>query len=357
MINYYIVLFSICLLLNPIELCPQTVAEQNMYESDRTNSNALSLYDSIDAKGNPITPIADFTYAGNRRWLIDGTQPFKTTKIKPISAIAFTAAMAGIFYIQHDMQQNTIWKEVGDFNIHEDWQYSYGLDKLGHFYAGFASSYILSEVLFGMGFSWELGTLVGSGLGLLYTSYIEILDGYSVHFGFSPSDFYADFAGATFHSLQYYFPVLQNINPKFMYVNPAWIGENKRIPHETFIDDYSSQTFWFSVNVHNLLPDDAKRYWPKWLELTIGYGVFSLCEPGKNCDQNLSYPFSNSAWGNRSLLIGLDYNLVSLLPEGGSFWNWIRQGLDLFRLLPAPTLQISDRGTNFYFLFPINVKL
>ncbi len=313
-------------------------------------------HSSFDEHGNKVTPIDKFTYANHRRWLIDGTQPFEITKIKPISAILFGTAVAAIFVVQHQMQQSTIWKETGPFHIQEDWRWTWGLDKAGHFFGGYATSYFFAEILMAIGVSWEMASITGAGLGLLYTSYVEVLDGFSKDFGFSPTDFYADLAGAGFYLLQYYCPVLQNFSPKFMYVNPAWIGEKTRIPHDSFIDDYSSQTFWLSVNVHNLLPDKAKSYWPDWLELTFGYGVFSLCDPRYDCDLNLSYPFSSEAYGNRSFLIGLDYNLVKLLPDGGSFWNWLKQGLNLFRLLPAPALQISDRGTNFYLLFPFGIK-
>ena len=324
--------------------------------ADSVSTGDTTSLQSFDAKGIPVTPISEFTYAGHRRWLIDGSQPYLTTKIKPISAVLLGTGVAALFVVQHQMQQNTIWKKTGPFHIQEDWQWTWALDKAGHFYGSYTASYIFSEILMAMGFSWDLGTITGSALGLLYTSYVEVLDGFSQDFGFSPTDFYADVAGASYHLLQHYVPVLQNFSPTFMYVNPAWIGEKSRVPHDSFIDDYSSQTFWMSINVHNLLPKKARKYWPAWLQLSVGYGVFSLCAPGHDCDLRYSVPFSKEAYGNRSLLIGFDYNLVELLPDGGSFWNWIKQGLRLVRILPAPTLQISDRGTNFYLLFPFGIK-
>ena len=169
-----------------------------------SDSEAASMTDSVitenetvtgkafDDEGFEVTPIDEFTYAGSRRWLIDGTQPYITTKIKPISAIALGTALGGIFIVQHQMQQNTIWKDKGDFNIQEDWRWTWGLDKGGHFYGAYAASYILAEIFMGLGFSWELGTISGSALGLIYTGYIEVLDGYSKGFGFSPTDFYAE---------------------------------------------------------------------------------------------------------------------------------------------------------------------
>lgn len=338
----------------------ENIYKTNIISSDTTNNlQKNSIISSVINDTTCCISINEFTNAGARRWLIDGTQPFKTTKIKPISAIAFGSALTGIFVVQHIMQQNTIWKKVGDFHFAEDWQWSYALDKGGHFYGGYATSYVFSEALMGIGFSWEAATITGASLGLAYMGYIEVLDGKSQDFGFSPTDFYADVAGSAYYVLQHYVPFLQNISPKFMYVNPQWLGEKSRNEAESFIDDYSSQTFWLSFNIHNMLPEKIRGYWPKWLELSVGYGVFSLCTPpGKNglCDPAVSLPFSSAAWGNRSLMLSLDFNLVHLLPDGGSFWNWSKQSLNLFKLIPSPTLQFSDRGTKFYLLFPFKIS-
>lgn len=304
-------------------------------------------------------PISDFTYANHPRYTIDGSLPNMTTKIRPIPAAILGGTLTGIFIVQHALQQNTIWKETGPFNILEDGQWSYYLDKGGHFYGTYMPSYLLSECLISSGFSWDMSVILGSVLGLCYTGYVEVLDGYSTGFGFSPSDFGADVLGAGFFLAQHYVPFLQNFTPKFMYVKPSWLGELNRKPHDSFIDDYSSQTFWMSVNVHNLLPSDLKKYWPKWLELNFGYAVYSLCDPTSykdfGCDPSRSYPISNYGWGNRKFLISLDYNLIQAIPDTWNFPNWLRQGLNNFKL-PSPTLEIGEI-TKFYLLYPFPIKL
>ena len=302
---------------------------------------------------------SEFRFADMPRYLIDGSLPNRITKIKPVPTIILGASLTGIFIIQHEMQQSTIWKEVGAFHFAEDYQYSLGADKFGHFYGTYLPSYLMSQVFLSSGFGYDLSHVLGGTVGLLYTSYVEILDGYSKGFGFSPSDWYADFAGASYFVAQHYIPVLQNFQPKFLYVKPSWIGEKNRREAESFIDDYSAQTFWISVNMHNLLPKSMKNYWPDFLELSLGYGVFSLLTPGWKglpCDPSISQPVSDAAWGNRTFMIGLDYNLVKLLPDGGSFWNWFKQTLNQFRFLPAPTLAIG-RTTRFYLTFPFPIKI
>lgn len=329
----------------------------NLQSQGKTRSDTSTLVSTTDTI--PQVPENQFYYANNKRFTILGDRPNLTTKIKPIPSLALGSVLVGIFVVQHELQQNTIWKRTGPFNIQEDGQWTYYIDKGGHFYGTYMSSYFITELLMTSGFSWDMATILGSTLGLCYTGYVEILDGYSLDFGFSPSDFYADVIGAGFHIAQHYVPFLQNFTPKFGYVKPSWLGELNRKPSDTFIDDYSSQTFWMSLNVHNMLPSDIKKYWPDWLELSFGYAVYSLCDPtnykGYNCDPNRSFPISNYGWGNRKFLIALDYNVPKLIPDTWNFPNWIRQGLNHVRL-PSPVLEIGE-VTKFYLLYPFPIKI
>jgi hypothetical protein len=304
-----------------------------------------------------FVPIKDFMYANNQRYMIDGSLPYESTHIKPLTAIVVGSVYTGIFVVQHEMQQNTIWKKVGKFHVEEDAQYTMYLDKAGHFFGTYMASYVFSEALMTSGLSYDAASVWGGALGLAYTGYVEVLDGYSVDFGFSPSDFYADIAGASFFVAQHYFPVLQNFTPKFMYAKPSWHGEINRVDADSFIDDYSSQIFFMSMNVHNLLPDNMKKYWPEWLELSVGYAVFSICAPGNDCTKcngNISEPRTEYMWGNQKLIISLDYNLAKILPDGPPWWNWLRQSMNMFKL---PSLEIGRHSTHFRLLYPFQFEL
>jgi len=157
-------------------------------------------------------------YADNQRYTIDGDAPDLHTRIKPIPTVILSGALIGIFIVQHEMQQSTIWKKTDHFWIAEDALYSDYQDKCGHFYGTYMPSYIFGECLMECGFDWEDATLIGGALGWAYNTYVEIFDGCSKDFGFSPSDWYGDVAGASFYIAQYYVPFLQNFTPKFMYV-------------------------------------------------------------------------------------------------------------------------------------------
>ncbi len=304
----------------------------------------------------PTVPESLFVYGNQPRYTMTGNLPYLNSHAKPVNIAIVGGIYAAIFYAQHSVQQSDVWKETGPFHFYEDIQYALWVDKFGHFYGGYSTSYVFTEGLITSGLSWEMSNIIGSVLGLGYMSYIEVLDGYSKGFGFSPSDFYADVLGSGFFLAQYYFPILQNFNPKFMYVNPDWVDEKHRVPHESFIDDYSTQTFWMTINIQNLFGGVVKEYVPDWLELAIGYTAYSLCDPyNPECDPKVSQKVSDAAWGNRKIIISIDYNIVKLLPDGHPFWNWFKQNFKLFKL-PSPAIEIGINGRpRYYLVYPFKL--
>lgn len=310
-----------------------------------------------DTQKNELIPLNQFLFADNLRYTLDGSLPNLHTEIKPWQTGIFTAVLTGIFIVQHEMQQNTIWKKVGPFWVQEDGKWSAYLDKGGHFYGTYMPSYVFGEYLLYSGFSWDDATLIGGALGLAYNTYVEIFDGHSQGFGFSPTDWFADVFGASFYVAQHYIPILQNFTPKFMYVKPNWRGEINRSGAETFIDNYSSQTFYMGINVHNFLPEKIKNYWPSWLELSLGYAVYSLSVGSTSVNAPLISNDSHfgKVFGNQKFLVSLDYNLIKLLPDGPPFWNWLKQGLNFFKL-PSPTIEFG-KTTKFYLLYPFSINI
>ncbi|HOV91817.1 MAG TPA: DUF2279 domain-containing protein [Candidatus Kapabacteria bacterium] len=322
-------------------------ANSNELKKDSTNNFSQEF--------NPYIHISkeEFMYADDPRYTITGELPLKYTHIKPLNTAIVSATTLGIFIVQHELQQNSIWKRVGKFHFAEDIQYALWVDKFGHFYGSYFIGGIFNEALLDCGFSNNLSNILGGVLGLSYQTYIEILDGMSVDWGFSPSDFYSDLAGAAYFVAQKYIPFLQNFTPKYSYVNPKWIGEKDRNPHESFIDNYSAQNFWISINIRNIFGGAVRRYIPSWLQLSIGYAAYSMCSPGTGlCNPKVSTPITNDVWGNRKIIIALDYDFVKMLPDGPPIWNWFKQTLNYFKF-PAPAIEFSFEGnTKFYFIYP-----
>jgi hypothetical protein len=201
----------------------------------------------------------------------------------------------------------------------------------------------MDEALMASGLDYNSSALYGSIFGIAYQSYVEFEDGFAKDWGFSPSDWYFDFIGPCFYLAQHYVPALQNITPKWQYIPTEWTTKENINRPKTFLDDYNSTTFWYSLNVYNILPENLKKYWIPWLNITIGYGADSDI---KNVD-----PLHPDQQNIRRFLIGLDYNLVKLLPEGGSFWNWFRQTLNYIKF-PSPAVEFSNGVARFYLMYP-----
>ncbi len=295
-------------------------------------------------------PASQFTYAGSRRYTLNGELPNIKTKIRPVTTAILGGIYVGAAVWLHIHQQNAWWSgNRGKFHFEEDWVSAMQVDKAGHAFGGYITSYTMSEGLIAAGFSWDDATIWGAVFGLAYQTYVETEDGFAKQWGFSPSDWYFDALGPLFFLSQHYVPALQNITPKWQFVPSEWTGKPVIRRPRTFIDDYNSSTFWWSLNVYNILPDKMKKYWLPWLNIAVGYGVDGI-------DVNPDPNGPPDQYSNRRFIIGLDYNLVELLPTGGWFWNWARQTLNFFKL-PAPAVEFSSNGTRFRILYPFQISL
>jgi hypothetical protein len=283
----------------------------------------------------------DFMYAGTKRFTLSGDPPNLSTDIKLLQASLTGLVVVVTGIALHNNQSVAWWDGKGrSFYIQDDWDNALYADKFGHFMGGYFTAYCAREAFIFSGFSWKQSILLGSILGLVTQSYIEFKDGYAENTGFSPSDFVADFAGVTYFYLQHYIPILQNFSPKWQYEPPAMIGVPPAARTQTFLDNYNSTTAWVSIQVRNLFWGEKKSFWPKWLNIGVGYGING---------------YYTSEMSSR-FVIGIDYNIVELLPDGVPFWNWIKQTLNCLKF-PAPAIEFSNQGTQFKLLYPFTISV
>lgn len=300
---------------------------------------AAAASDTVAGAGDTLSlyPPERFTYAGDRRWTMDGSPPLARTSIRPVGAAITGGVYFGVIGAMHVYQVNTIWKDNSSFRFIEDGEYALYTDKGGHFVGSYFISYSSREALMGAGLSVDAAANWGAVMGLAYMTYVEVMDGYGTNWGFSPSDMYANLAGIGFFWAQNHVPALEYFTPKATILPSSWQGFSKRPFATSVIDDYSAWTWWLSVDVHGLLPQGAKAYWPDWLSLSLGYAA-----------RNLDSPEASRKW-----IVGLDYNMVRLIPDGPPIVNWIRQTLNHIKL-PAPAVEFSPDGPPvFKILYPV----
>ena len=185
-------------------------------------------------------------------------------------------------------------------------------------------------------------TIFGALCGALYEFYVETEDGKAVRWGFSPGDVKADIAGAAFFLLRNRIDFLRNFQYKWFYYPSGEAQPDDNIKYNP-IDDYGGQSYWLAADIHRMLPENLKSYWPKWLNIAAGIGGWNL-----RSDQ---YALRQKAY-----YIGLDYDLEKIIPESDiGILNFIRRGLSYWHF-PAPAYRISP-DPRFFILFPFRMSI
>jgi hypothetical protein len=162
------------------------------------------------------------------------------------------------------------------FNDNAEWLQ---VDKVGHVYSAYSGSRASMELWRWAGLSRKKRVWLGGLSGVAYESVIEILDGFSSQYGFSPGDFTANIVGSGMFIAQEFAWDEQRIKLKFSFHKKNY-GEtdlNKRADDlygkpeiERFIKDYNAQTYWLSANIHSFFPESK---FPRWLSFSLGYGA------------------------------------------------------------------------------------
>jgi hypothetical protein len=296
----------------------------------------------------------EFRFADDPRYTLLGGTPRRVTEIQPLPTIALGAAYTGLFMFLNHHMSNSWWQRSVDFRVIEDGNYAKGADKVGHTYTGYVASTVCGDLLMECGFDYTTSTWLGAAMGLGYMTYVEYQDGHGANWGFSPTDAIANTAGAAVYVARNLSPFAQNFMPRWSYMPANVVGEQPTNGREvTVLDDYNATTFWLACNVHNLLPQSAKPYWPDWMMISVGYGirnyeVYPTLADGTRSATPLPI--------GRRFLLGIDYNWVKILPEAQSmgFLNYLRQGLNYVRL-PGPTLEFGDDGVRFGLFYPFAI--
>ena len=206
----------------------------------------------------------------------DQPEPPPVRDFRPVEGwtgrkIASTTLVGAIFASTWVDAYYTWWKDTEKpFSFYtESWLNGphLGIDKPGHFFGTYALFKITRTVLLWGGYDRSTAFWWATGLSLFNGLQIEVGDGFTIY-GFDYQDLIVDFAGVGYGMLQAEIPYLENFDFKFSY----WSQTGLRTPIQ-FTEDYDAMTIWLSLNMHNLLPDGIADYWPRWLNLAVGYGV------------------------------------------------------------------------------------
>jgi len=167
------------------------------------------------------------------------------------------------------------------FNDNGEWLQ---VDKVGHAATAYNIAAIQTDVLRWGGVRPGTAALIGTGTALGFMTMIELMDGHSVHWGFSKGDMFANMAGCLLFEGQHLMWGEQRVSLKFSYHGtifpqyyPAELGSN--LP-QRMLKDYNGQSYWLSFNIASFLPGTSN--FPRWLNLSVGYGAEGMIGAFKN---------------------------------------------------------------------------
>jgi hypothetical protein len=241
---------------------------------------------------------------------------------------------AGGFVYGHVLQTTMWWKgerSAFHFEWAHDWRYALGADKLGHAWFPYAVAHTYDELLRWASVDSSTAIWSAASLALAYQTYIEVRDGFSAKWGFSPGDFAADAIGAALPVAQHYAPALRLFDFKMSFFpsDSFRAGSNRAI-----IDDYESSYHWLTVHVADVLPESWRGDYPAFIDLAIGHGVKQLDDNGG---------------GTHEIFLALDWNL-DRLPGNWWGWNLVRHIVRHYHL-PSPALKLYPGPLEIGFRF------
>lgn len=258
------------------------------------------------------------------------------------------ALLRGIFAAQSGLYLGTIYglskswykNKLTRFTVKDDTYEWLQMDKMGHLYTSYQIARHTAALYKTTGISKRQMLVYGAVSGVIFQTPIEILDGFSPDYGFSPGDMVANILGSTLYLGQIALWDEVRIQPKFSFhytplskVRPELLGSNR---YESWLKDYNGQTYWFSASPRSFFKGSK---WPAWLRLSIGYGIQDMvsAEPDRSIEMGYR-PY-------RQYYLSVDIDLTKIKTKSkfvktlGFLANSIK--------IPAPALQFSRKGVDF----------
>ncbi len=247
-------------------------------------------------------------------------------------AIAISATYSGLYMLWY---KDYSLGRFHTFNDNSEWLQ---MDKVGHATASYFVGKLGYDLMRGVGLDKRNSLIYGGGIGLFYLTGVEIMDGFSNGWGFSYGDMIANTAGAALFIGQQWAFDKQIVSMKFSYspslyapYRPDLLGDNSI---QRALKDYNGQTYWLSVNLKSLMPD--QKILPDWLNLAFGYGANGMLGGFSN-PTGSEYPQIERY---RQFYISPDIDWTRV-PVKSKYLKFALEVLSFIKM-PAPALELGN---------------
>lgn len=289
---------------------------------------ALGLsFSKTEAQDQMLSSVANVTYAD------DSLKNPDYKRLHRIFAVQSAVYLGSVYALSKSWYKNPL----TDFHFKDDRQVWLQQDKQGHLFTAFQISHYTSEIYRNTGISRNQRILYGALSGFVFQTPIELLDGFSSEYGFSPSDVAANLAGSALYAGQMFLWDELRILPKFSArktpyasVRPELLGRTFR---ERLLKDYNGQTYWFSSSPGAFFPHSG---WPSWLCFSVGFGIEGMVAAEVEKSKAMGYvPY-------RQYYLSVDIDFTKI-PVKNRFLRTVALMLNSVKV-PAPTLEIGRNG-------------
>ncbi len=202
---------------------------------------------------------------------------------------AYGGATFGLYHVWYKNYDLTKFHTFADMG---EWKQ---MDKTGHLLTTYTQARIAYAGARWTGVRKGPSIWTGVGVGMLLQTSLEVMDGHSAKWGFSWSDMGFNALGAAMFATQQHFWdeqrfMLKISAPPIRYPEtPVYSvdGQSVTTPAirarelfgtnygELFLKDYNSLTLWLSFSPNLFLKKD-NRFFPEWLNLSVGYSAENL---------------------------------------------------------------------------------
>ena len=242
----------------------------------------------------------------------------------------------------------TQYERVG-FHLFDDWGEWMQMDKAGHAFSTYAGSRVAADCWRWAGMNRKKAAWTASLSSMGYLTMVEMLDGFSEKWGFSPGDMIFNTAGASLFLSQELAWGEQRITMKLGYRPASYEASVQgRVndlfgtsPAERFLKDYNGQTIWLSGNIRAFLPSAPV---PGWLNIAVGHGARTMLGGRENRweDMNGVITDRSDILRYRRFFLSLDVDLTRIPVKN----RLLRSAMSVINIvkIPAPALEIDGRG-------------
>lgn len=261
------------------------------------------------------------------------------------SGAAYGGSLTGLYFLWYADYGSG---RFHSFNDNKEW---FGIDKVGHGTTAFHVARVQSDIFRWSGMTDKKSVLWGSGISLAFLSTIEIFDGFSDGWGFSPGDMLANISGISLFATQELFLKERPASIKFSMRPSKYADYNPELLGDNFIQqtlkDYNGQTYWLSFNIASCLKPESN--FPDWLCLDLGYGADGMIGATSNPEEIDGVTVPNfQRYPQFYLSPDIDFSKINIRNPWLAF---LVKGLNFIKI-PAPALEWNRvDGTKFHALY------